>query len=103
MLRLRHAIERASKRRWLGILVVLLIAFLLVMLVFHTLEHGLEEGSFLTCFAVLVFLTVTLVLEPLRLRRGIGVLSGRSPPSRAVAAATRRARWPAGASPPLRL
>jgi hypothetical protein len=103
VLRLRHAIERASKRRWLGILVVLFVAFLLVLLAFHTLEHGLEEGSLLTCFAVLVFLTVTLALEPPRLRRAIAVCSGRGQPSTAVAAATHRVRWPAGASPPLRL
>jgi TRAP-type C4-dicarboxylate transport system permease large subunit len=103
MLRLRHAIERASKRRWLGLLVVLFLALLLVLVVFHTIEHGVEDGTFLTCFAVIVFLTVTFALERLKLRRLVLAPSGRAPPSVAVAVAAPRARWPAGASPPLRL
>jgi hypothetical protein len=104
VLRLRHAIERASRRRWLGILVVLFLAVLLVLLVFHTLEHGLEEGTLLTCFAVLAFVTVSLALEQLLVRRALVVPMLRGPPRAAVAAAVAaRARLPAGAPPPLRL
>jgi hypothetical protein len=103
VLRLRHAIERASRRRWLGILVVLFLALLLVLLVFHTLEHGLEEGTLLTCFAVLVFLTASLALEPFLGRRMLVSPMLRGPPGTAMAAAATRARLPAGASPPLRL
>jgi hypothetical protein len=85
-------------------LVVLFLALLLVLLVFHTLEHGLEEGTLLTCFAVVVVLTVSLALGPLRVRRTHVAPMLRGPPRASVAVvAGARARLPAGASPPLRL
>jgi Na+/citrate or Na+/malate symporter len=101
MLRLRHAIERASRRRWLGILVVLFIALLLVLLVFHTLEHGVED-ALLTCLAVVAFVTFVVA--------AIGSLSPtkqmakmvRGPPGRFAAVVARRYRPPPG-SLPLRL
>ena len=55
VLRLRHALVRASRRRSLGLVVLVCAALLLTVLAFHTAEHGVEEGAVLTtCFAVVL-------------------------------------------------
>jgi uncharacterized membrane protein len=101
MLRLRHAIERASRRRWLGILVVLFIALLLVLLVFHTLEHGVED-ALLTCLAVASFVTLVVAAAGLLPRTRQMTRMVRGPPAQPAAVAAPRYRAPPG-SFPLRL
>ena len=54
MLRLSHAIERVSRRRWLGLLVVVCLALMLALLVLHTLEHGSHEPTALACAVVVI-------------------------------------------------
>ncbi|MGH3130482.1 MAG: hypothetical protein ACRDNX_06670 [Gaiellaceae bacterium] len=80
-------------------MVVLFLALLLVLLVFHTLEHGLEEGTLLTCFAVLVFLTVRLAVSRVGASAGRIVPMLRGPPRGPMAAAPTRLHLPPGASP----
>jgi hypothetical protein len=101
VLRLRHAIERASRRRWLGILVLLFIALLLVLLVFHTLEHGIED-TLLTCLAVVAFVTFVAAAAGLLSRTRQLAPMPRGPPARLAAVVAPRYRPPPG-SLPLRL
>jgi hypothetical protein len=96
--RLRHAIERASRRRWLGILVVLFIALLLVLLVFHTLEHGVED-TLLTCLAIVAFVTLGLTTAGSLSRTRQAAQMLRGPPARLAAVAAPRYRPPPGSSP----
>lgn len=98
VLRLRHAIERASRRRWLGILVVLFIALLLVLLVFHTLEHGVED-TFLTCLAVVAFVMLWVAIVGALSRPSQMAQMLRGPPARLGAVAGPRYRPPPGSSP----
>jgi len=51
VLRLRTAIERARQRRFLGLLLVLLIAAVMLFGVLHDAEHALEDAGF-ACVAV---------------------------------------------------
>lgn len=100
MIALRNAIDRASERRWVGLLVLLLLATLLVLVGLHSLEHAAEAGNVLLCVAIASVLIVALrrdatadILLPAR--------PGRSPPRRAAGLA-----GPSNLtahSPPLRL
>jgi hypothetical protein len=89
MLRLRVGIERALRRRWLGLFVVLLLAILVVFVIIHDAEHALEDAAAL-CFAVAVMFR-TLVASPqlAQLRtRNAGGLRGRAPPAEPISAVT---------------
>jgi hypothetical protein len=100
MLRLRVGIEKAVRRRWLGLLVVLLLAILVVFVVIHDAEHALEDAA-AACLALAVIFS-TLVVFPPRTRlapRNVGGLRGRAPPTPAAAAVTSGGRKPV----PLRL
>ena len=70
VLRLRNALERASRRRRRGLLIVLCFALLLGVLSFHSAEHGVDEGAVaLTCAAVvLVAAGLRAVAKPPRTR-----------------------------------
>lgn len=75
MIRLRRTIERARRHRWLGLLVLILLAFLLALLVFHSAADSAELTAELACFAVAVLFVVALLvarppssLQPQRLR-----------------------------------
>ena len=100
MLRLRHAIERASRRRWLGLLVVLCLALMLVLLIFHTLEHRLLGEAVVTCLAVVLAATAAVcVHRPAAVsRRRVDV--GRGPPRLFFVAAPLTAAFQAGSDPP---
>ena len=60
VLGLRHALVRASRRRSLGLVVLICAALLLTLLAFHSAEHGIEEGAVLTCVAVVLVAAVAL-------------------------------------------
>ena len=55
VLGLRDALGRASRRRSLGLVVLICAGLLLTVLAFHTAEHGVEKGTVLTaCLAVVL-------------------------------------------------
>jgi hypothetical protein len=54
VIRLRNAIERASQRPWLGLLVIACLAVLLVLVAFHSFDHAVELTAAVTCLAVAV-------------------------------------------------
>jgi protein-S-isoprenylcysteine O-methyltransferase Ste14 len=60
VLRLRLAIERGTRRRWIGIVIVLLLAILLVLVVLHTLQHMLHGSVIYVCFVVGLFAAMML-------------------------------------------
>jgi hypothetical protein len=89
MLRLRVGIEKAKRRRWLGVFVVLLLAILVVFVVIHDAEHALEDAAAVCLVLAVIF--STLVMSPPLQRlatRNAGALRGRAPPAKAVAAIT---------------
>ena len=81
MLRLRDAIVRASRRRWLGLIVAPCLAFLLTVLVLHSAGHAIDEGVALTCAAIVLISVATRKTPkppkvPIRFAPMIGVPSG---------------------------
>lgn len=103
MIRLRSAIERALEHRWLGPLIILALALLLVFVVFHTTmdaAHG--DGLGFTCIAIaaITFLILRLRRTVIRVAVPSGLVN-RGPPSgaRLVAAPI----VSSVVSPPLRL
>lgn len=68
MIRVRRAIERSPKHRWLGLVVLVLFAFLLALLVFHSVTDSAELTAEITCFFVALVVVVVPVVAPL-LRR----------------------------------
>ena len=82
MLRVRAGIERASRRPWLRVLVVVALAVLLVFTVGHVthdvLDHG--EALYVVCMAVVLVVAVT--------------------PRRSVAHGVVRGAWPSDLAPP---
>ena len=77
----RHAILRLSRRRWLGLLVVLCLASLLAVLMVHSAGHDVDEGVALTCAAiVLIGMAARRAPKPptarIRFASMIGIVSG---------------------------
>jgi hypothetical protein len=89
MLRLRVGIEKALRRRWLGLVVVLLLAILVAFVVIHDAGHALEDAA-VACLALAVIFSTLVVFPPLTrpATRNAGALRGRAPPAKAVAAIT---------------
>ena len=103
MLRLRHAIERASRHRWLGLLVVLCLALLLLLLVLHTLEeHGGLEQSALTCVVVMIVAALRLLFASPAIGQRLHAAPRRGPPQLVVSWEPLRGGHAPG-STPLRL
>jgi drug/metabolite transporter (DMT)-like permease len=92
VLRLRRTIERASRHRWLGVLVIILLIALAVLIGFHDLDHALDPGNVLLCVGLAVLGAVVFTLDR-RLHRFGGQTAGRTPPG--------RVRAPDGAPPAL--
>ncbi len=87
---MRDAIERASERRWVWLLVVLVLATLLVLVGLHELEHAAETGDVLLCIAIASLLAVVFTRSGTT-RAVLLVPTGRDPPQRAhVTASTFR-------------
>lgn len=76
---LRNAIDRASERRWVWVLVVLLLAALLVLVGLHDLEHAAEAGDVLLCIAIASLIAVALTRGGTT-RAVLLVPTGRDPP-----------------------
>ncbi|MGH2358187.1 MAG: hypothetical protein ACRDGJ_09275 [Candidatus Limnocylindria bacterium] len=86
MIALRNAIDRASKRRWVWLLVMLALAALLVFVALHSLEHAVETSDVLLC--ITIGSLIVLALRPERMTRSLAVVrAGRDPPAFAVAVA----------------
>lgn len=81
MIRLRALIEAGLRHRWLGPLVVLLLAVLLLGVAFHEgAEKALDAGSGL-CIAVALALLTALFCRPLALRAVAIAFERRGPPA----------------------
>lgn len=83
VLRLRTEIEQARHRRWLGLLVVALLALLIVFVIIHDAEHALD-GMMTICVA-LTFVAGVLAAQPrqhLLVSRRVSSRHDRSPPGR---------------------
>ena len=61
MIRLRSAIDRALERRWLGLLIILVLALLLVFVVFHTTVDAAHDEGGLACLALAAAIVLLLV------------------------------------------
>ena len=81
MIRVHHAIERARKHRWLGLLILVLLALLLALLVFHSLSDSTEATAELTCFFVVVVVVVRIVVAPPLPRTTASRQPARAPPT----------------------
>lgn len=101
MIRLRAALERGLRHRWLGPALVLVLAILLALLILHSAIDEAPVSGLVVCFAVALLLVLRIVVPPLAVRQETRPFSPRAPPPAFVAA-----RVPAYArrgSPPLRL
>jgi drug/metabolite transporter (DMT)-like permease len=56
VLRLRVALERASRRRWLAVLIILLLVFVVAFVVGHDAEHAVGDAA-AACLALAIVLT----------------------------------------------
>jgi len=79
VLRLRNALERASRRRWLAVLIALLLVLLLAFSIGHDADHAVGEAA--VCLVLVVVLT-TIARLPARpgVSRVLGRRSDRAPP-----------------------
>lgn len=67
MIRLRRALERAQKRRWLWLTVIVLLAIMLALVALHSTGDATAVDGPLVCMAVILLVTVvTRVARPLR-------------------------------------
>jgi len=64
VLRLRHVLSQASRRRSLALLVLVCAVLLLSLLAFHSAEHGIEDGAVLTCAAIVLVAAVGMRSAP---------------------------------------
>ena len=85
MIKLNRALERAKRRRWLWILLVILLAVLLALVALHSFTDSVETDRALFCAAVILLVAAVIVrsVEP------VGVVvparAGRGPPRARVA------------------
>lgn len=81
MIRLRGLLRRAHDRRWLGLVLLLLLALLLAFVALHPVVDEVVHSSALVC-AMIVLLTTTLVvlLQPALASRRSPGRSIRPPP-----------------------
>jgi uncharacterized membrane protein YtjA (UPF0391 family) len=86
VIRLRRAIDRGLANRWLRVFLVILIAGLLALVVFHGTAEAAADDAALVCLAVIV-LVFLVVVPHVRIRAGrlIGPRAGRAPPPGATA------------------
>jgi uncharacterized membrane protein YhaH (DUF805 family) len=80
MIRLRRTIERARRHRWLGLVVLVLLVFLLALLVFHSAADSAEFAAEFACFAVAMLLVMTFFVTRPRSCLQARRLRSRSPP-----------------------
>ena len=100
MLRLRHAIERASRRRWLGLLVVCCLALMLVVLILHTLDHGLLGEAVVTCLAVVLAASAFVLVRRPAADCARRLRGPRGPPRLLAVTVARTAGFRPGSDPP---
>jgi uncharacterized membrane protein len=85
VIKLNRALERAKRRRWLWILLVILLAVLLALVALHSFNDSVETDGALFCAAVILLVAAVIVrpVEP------VGVVvparAGRGPPRVPVA------------------
>ena len=104
MIRLRQSIEAGLRHPLLGPVLLLLLALLLVFVIFHTVEHGVE-GLLFSC-AILVAVALRLVVVLGRTWRAAAdrlQVLGRRPPRRTLRFLPLSRVPPAGLALPLRL
>lgn len=61
MIRLRSAIDRALGRRWLGLVIILALALLLVFVVFHTTIDAAHDETGLACLTLAAAIALLLI------------------------------------------
>jgi hypothetical protein len=83
VLRLRNALEQASRRRWLGLVVIAFVAVLLVLVAFHSFDHALELTA-VTCLALAVSGAIVLAAADTASGRLVAAPWGRGPPTPAA-------------------
>jgi len=66
VIRLNRAIERAKRRRWLWIIIVILLAVLLALVALHSFNDSVDNDGVLFCAAVILLLAAATVrpIEP---------------------------------------
>jgi hypothetical protein len=83
MIRLRSGIERALGHRWLGPLIILALAVLLVFVVLHTAMDAAHDDIGLTCVAIAVLTFLILRVRRQVIRVGMPTpFESRGPPLR---------------------
>jgi hypothetical protein len=87
VLRLRNALEQASRRRLLGLVVIAFVAVLLVLVAFHSFDHALELSAAVTCLALAVSGAIVLVAADTASGRLVAAPWGRGPPKPEAAGA----------------
>jgi hypothetical protein len=87
VLRLRNALDQASRRRWLGLVVIAFLAVLLVLVAFHSFDHALELTAAVTCLALAVSGAIVLVAADSAPGRLVEAPWGRGPPKPQTAGA----------------
>jgi hypothetical protein len=82
VLRLRAALERGQRRRWIGVLIIVLLALLIAFVLVHDAEHALD-GAAAACIAlVAAFTTLVFARRPQAfIERSLQPTRGRAPPS----------------------
>jgi hypothetical protein len=79
VLRLRAALEQASRRRWLAVFIALLLVLLLALSIGHDAEHAVGEAA-VSLVRVVVLTTVARLPTRPGFSRGVGSRSERAPP-----------------------
>lgn len=89
MIALRGWLERTSRRRWVGPLVVILLVLLIAMTMFHTgTDQALEqEGA--ACIAFVFFVAVTRLVQRLCASPASRRMRNRAPPERSTSTTAR--------------
>ncbi len=103
VIRLRAAIFRGLKHRWLGPLLVILLAVMLVLAVFHSSAAPFDHhaAADVCCFILVAFFVAVAVTRPAVLVRPFMHVESRGPPTLAPCGAA--ALELTLSSPPLRL
>jgi hypothetical protein len=101
MIRLRAAVVRGLRHRWLGPALALLLAVLLALLVLHSALDEAPASDVVVCVAIALLVVSRFVAPPLGSRQKTRPTSLRAPPLELVA--VRAPAQSRHSSPPLRL
>ena len=82
MLRLRATIERARRRRWLGLLIIVLLALLVVFVLIHDSDHALEGAAAACISLVAIFTTLIVCFRRRFVSKKLLASPSRAPPAR---------------------